>query len=140
MLRKCQERDTQRQVTLLIEPDLHAHGDALLLNAVLQNLLGNAWKFTSKRDAASITFGCQTSGNAERVFYVQDNGAGFDMATAHKLFTTFERLHAPVDFAGTGVGLSIVKRVVERHGGRVWADGRVDEGATFFFTLAAADP
>lgn len=139
VLRKCQERDTQRQVTLLIEPDLHAHGDALLLNAVLQNLLGNAWKFTSKRDAASITFGCQTSGGAERVFYVQDNGAGFDMATAHKLFTTFERLHAPVDFAGTGVGLSIVKRVVERHGGHVWADGRVDEGATFFFTLAATD-
>ena len=140
VLHKCQERDAQRQVTLRIEPGLHAHGDALLLNAVLQNLLGNAWKFTSKRDAASITFGCQTSGNAERVFYVQDNGAGFDMATAHKLFTTFERLHAPVDFAGTGVGLSIVKRVVERHGGRVWADGRVDEGATFFFTLAAADP
>ena len=139
VLQKCQERDAQRQLTLRIEPGLNAHGDALLLNAVLQNLLGNAWKFTSKRDAASITFGCQTSGTAERVFYVQDNGAGFDMATAHKLFTTFERLHSPVDFAGTGVGLSIVKRVVERHGGRVWADGRVDEGATFFFTLAAAE-
>ena len=139
VLQKCQERDPQRQVTLLIEPDLHTQGDALLLNAVLHNLLDNAWKFTSKRDAARITFGCQRQDRAALVFFVKDNGAGFDMSAANKLFTTFERLHAPVDFAGTGVGLSIVKRVVERHGGRVWAESRVDEGATFFFTLAAAD-
>ena len=140
VLQKCQERDAQRQVTLHIQRGLHAHGDALLLNAVLQNLLGNAWKFTSKRNVATIAFGCHTTDIAEPVFFVRDNGAGFDMASAHKLFTTFERLHAPIDFAGTGVGLSIVKRVVERHGGRVWAESQVDEGATFFFTLPAPVP
>ena len=139
VLQKCQERDTQRLVTLQIEPGLHAQGDPLLLNTVLQNLLGNAWKFTGKRDVAIITFGCETQGPLGPVFFVKDNGAGFDMAAAHKLFSTFERLHTPVDFAGTGVGLSIVKRVVERHGGRVWAESRLGEGATFFFTLGAVD-
>ena len=139
VLQKLQEHDAQRQLMLNVEPGLKGRGDPMLLSTVLQNLLGNAWKFTSKQDAAIITFGCQTSESQERVFFVQDNGAGFDMAAAHKLFTTFERLHAPVDFAGTGVGLSIVKRAVERHGGRVWAESRVGEGATFFFTLPADD-
>ena len=139
VLQKLQEHDAQRQLMLNVEPGLKGRGDPMLLSTVLQNLLGNAWKFTRKQDAAIITFGCQTSESQERVFFVQDNGAGFDMAAAHKLFTTFERLHAPVDFAGTGVGLSIVKRAVERHGGRVWAESRVGEGATFFFTLPADD-
>ena len=138
VLQRCQERDPLRHATLHIEPALHAQGDAMLLNTVLQNLLGNAWKFTSKRDTAHITFGCQPDSSGEQVFFVRDNGAGFDMAAARKLFSTFERLHTPVDFAGTGVGLSIVKRVVERHGGRVWADSQVEQGATFFFTLAPA--
>lgn len=135
VLHKCQERDPQRAVTLLIEPGLHAEGDPMLLSAVLNNLLENAWKFTSKADAACIAFGCQTASDAERVFFVKDNGAGFDMAAANRLFSTFERLHAATDFAGTGVGLSIVKRVIERHGGRVWAYSEVGEGATFFFAL-----
>ncbi len=134
-LQKCQERDPQRAVTLLIEPGVHAQGDPMLLNAVLNNLLENAWKFTSKTDAACIAFGCQTPNHPERVFFVKDNGAGFDMAAANRLFSTFERLHAASDFAGTGVGLSIVKRVIERHGGRVWAYSEVGDGATFFFTL-----
>lgn len=140
LLHKCQERDPQRHATLQVEAGLHAQGDPLLLNTVLQNLLENAWKFTSKRELAQITFGCRLMAQGEPVFFVHDNGAGFDMAAANKLFTTFERLHTPKDFAGTGVGLSIVKRVVERHGGRVWAESQVDAGATFFFTLPAAGP
>ena len=135
VLHKCQERDPQRAVTLLIEPGVHATGDPMLLNAVLYNLLENAWKFTSKADAACIAFGCQTPNHPEQVYFVKDNGAGFDMSAANRLFSAFERLHATADFAGTGVGLSIVKRVVERHGGRVWAYSEVGEGATFFFTL-----
>lgn len=129
------EREPQRQVQVMIQDGLHTRGDRLLLTAVLQNLLGNAWKFTGRCDAAVIDFGCQISPQGARVYFVRDNGAGFDMAFANKLFGTFERLHSAADFSGTGIGLAIVHRVIERHGGRVWAESKVNEGAQFFFTL-----
>ncbi len=129
------EREPQRQVECHIEDGLYAHGDPRLLNAVLQNLLGNAWKFSARQPEAHITLGRQTGSGGEEVFFVRDNGAGFDMAFAHKLFGTFERLHSPGDFPGTGIGLATVKRVIERHGGRVWAEGKTGEGATFYFSF-----
>jgi light-regulated signal transduction histidine kinase (bacteriophytochrome) len=101
-------------------------------------LLGNAWKFTARQEQAHIEIGSHAgTGDAigETVYFIQDNGAGFDMAHAEKLFGTFERLHAPADFSGTGIGLATVKRVIERHAGRVWAQGKEGEGATFYFTL-----
>jgi PAS domain S-box-containing protein len=129
------EREPQREVAFHIDAGLSAHGDPRLLTAVLQNLLGNAWKFSARQPLAHITLGRQTGSSGEEVFFVRDNGAGFDMAFAHKLFGTFERLHSPGDFPGTGIGLATVKRVIERHGGRVWAEGKTDEGATFYFSL-----
>jgi light-regulated signal transduction histidine kinase (bacteriophytochrome) len=109
-------------------------GDPRLLRVLLENLLGNAWKFTSKHPCAHITFGV-----AERedqpVYFVCDDGVGFDMAYSKKLFGAFQRLHAISEFDGTGIGLATVKRIVQRHGGQVWAEGAVDQGATFSFTL-----
>jgi len=133
------EREPQRQVSFHIDDGLYAHGDPRLLAAVLQNLLGNAWKFSARQPVARISFGRQTGGGGEGVFFVRDNGAGFDMAFAHKLFGTFERLHSPGDFPGTGIGLATVKRVIERHGGRVWAEGKTGEGASFYFAFGPAD-
>jgi PAS domain S-box-containing protein len=129
------EREPQRQVDFHVEDGLYAHGDPRLLNAVLQNLIGNAWKFSARQPVAHITLGRQGDSSGEDVFFVRDNGAGFDMAFAHKLFGTFERLHSPGDFPGTGIGLATVKRVIERHGGRVWAESKTGEGATFYFTF-----
>ncbi len=129
------EREPQRQVVFHAEDGLFAHGDPRLLHAVLQNLLGNAWKFSVRQPVARITLGRETGSGGEDVFFVRDNGAGFDMAFAHKLFGTFERLHSPGDFPGTGIGLATVKRVIERHGGRVWAQSKTGEGATFYFTF-----
>ena len=111
-----------------------------LLTAVLQNLLGNAWKFSARQEVARIEVGCQPAADGEAVFFVRDNGAGFDMAFAHKLFGTFERLHSPGDFPGTGIGLATVKRVIDRHGGRIWAESKPGEGATFYFTLKPSTP
>ncbi|MDB5931354.1 MAG: sensor signal transduction histidine kinase, partial [Polaromonas sp.] len=115
-----------------------ARGDARLLAAVMQNLLGNAWKFTGRQEHARIDIGSH-AGAVDTVdttvFFVKDNGAGFDMAHADKLFGTFERLHSLADFAGTGIGLATVKRIIERHAGRVWAEGQENEGACFYFTL-----
>ena len=136
---ECREREPERQVTLHIQPGLTVHGDATLLLLVMQNLLSNAWKYTSKQTTARIEFGTQPTAGGETAYFVRDNGAGFDMAHADKLYGAFQRLHAPSDFAGTGVGLANVKRVVERHGGRVWAEGRLNEGATFFFTINNPD-
>ncbi|MEO5607137.1 MAG: PAS domain S-box protein, partial [Polaromonas sp.] len=130
------ECEPQRLAKVHVQEALRAHGDSRLLLSVLQNLLGNAWKFTAKTPLARIEVGTVTSAGGELAFFVRDNGAGFDAAFAHKLFGTFERLHSPGDFAGTGIGLATVKRVVERHGGRVWAQGSVNEGATFYFTLS----
>ena len=123
-----------RKVDFVIADGLAAEGDARLLRVVLDNLLGNAWKFTAKRNDARIEFG--TSGaNGSREFFVRDNGAGFDMAYVHKLFGAFQRLHGNGEFAGTGVGLATVQRIIHRHGGRIAAEGAVDKGATFRFTL-----
>ncbi len=129
-------RSTQpeRQVDIVLEPGLIVHGDARLLRVALENLLGNAWKFTSKRPVGRVELG-STVIEGERACFVRDNGAGFDMAYAHKLFGAFQRLHSVVEFEGTGIGLATVQRVIHRHGGRIWAEGQVDVGATFYFTL-----
>ncbi len=119
---------------LSIEEGVHVNGDPLLLQIVFENLLGNAWKFTSKRADPSIEFGSQQVGQEVR-YFVRDNGAGFNMKYAEKLFGPFQRLHSDSEFQGTGVGLATVKRIVNRHGGRVWAEAEVDKGATIFFTL-----
>ncbi len=113
-------------------------GDARLLRAVLQNLLENAWKFTQGRHPAQITFGCQEGGRSRadmKVFFVRDNGAGFDMKYAGKLFTPFQRLHSEEEFAGTGIGLATVQRIIRRHGGDIWVESAPEQGATFFFSL-----
>ena len=108
-----------------------------LMQIVLQNLLRNAWKFTGRCDSPRIEFGCKHPGNVT-IFYVRDNGAGFDPRLADRLFKPFQRLHASSDFPGTGIGLATVRRIVRRHGGEVWAEGEVDKGATFYFTLEPA--
>lgn len=135
ILERCQARDPDREVQVAIEDGLQAHGDARLLRAVMDNLLGNAWKFSSRRPQAMISVG-QTED--EHTFYVRDNGAGFDMAYADKLFGTFQRLHGVAEFPGTGIGLATVSRIILRHGGAIWADASPGEGATFFFTLPRA--
>lgn len=130
-------REPQRQAQVHIHDGLSAQGDPRLLSAVVQNLLANAWKFTSRQTQARIEVGSAPDADGNPIFYVTDNGAGFDMAFAHKLFGIFERLHSPGDFPGTGIGLAVVKRVIERHGGRVWAQSKPNEGASFYFSLAA---
>jgi PAS domain S-box-containing protein len=130
-LRQGQPRDG---VTVEIQPGLVATGDPPLLQAMLGNLLGNAWKFTGKTAQGRIEFG-STTAEGERAFFVRDNGAGFDMAYANKLFGAFQRLHSAQEFAGTGIGLATVQRIVHRHGGRIWAQAAKNQGATFFFTL-----
>jgi signal transduction histidine kinase len=123
-----------RDVAVDIEDGLEATADPRLTRQVLENLLGNAWKFTSKQPAARVEVGART-GPDGRVFVVRDNGAGFDPAYADRLFGVFQRLHAMNDFPGTGVGLAIVDRIVKRHGGRIWAEAAVGKGASFYFTL-----
>jgi signal transduction histidine kinase len=132
--RELRESAPQRVGDWVIQRNLSAVGDPALLRAVLVNLVGNSWKFTARRARPRIEIG--RIGRAEGdVFFVRDNGAGFDSSRADKLFAPFQRFHAQEDFAGTGVGLATVQRIVSRHGGRIWVDSRVDEGATFFFTL-----
>jgi signal transduction histidine kinase len=125
-----------RTVEFAISPGVSANGDERLLRLVIDNLLRNAWKFTRKKPEGRIEFG-RANGDASP-FFVRDNGVGFDMAYAAKLFGVFQRLHSAAEFAGTGVGLAIVQRIVNRHGGRVWADAKVNLGATFYFTLPSA--
>ncbi|HEY0349937.1 MAG TPA: PAS domain S-box protein, partial [Pyrinomonadaceae bacterium] len=124
----------KRNVAIEIKEGLKARGDKRLLRVMLTNLLGNAWKFTSHRDQAEVSLG-QTRQNGESFYFVRDNGAGFDMTYANKLFGAFQRLHTAGEFEGTGIGLATVQRIITRHGGRVWAEGTVNEGATFYFTL-----
>ena len=131
-----QERMPDRVVRLQIEPGLVAQGDPRLLRQVLDNLLSNAWKFSAAQACTEITFGHELSAEGETVYFVRDNGAGFEMAFADKLFGVFERLHTQLEFTGTGVGLATVQRIVVRHGGRVWAESSLGDGATFYFTLA----
>jgi signal transduction histidine kinase len=122
-----------RAVIVDVADGLLARGDRHLLNVALTNLIGNAWKFTSRREEARVEVGRHPG--KEPTFFVRDNGAGFDMAYADKLFAPFQRLHSRSEFEGTGVGLATVQRVIARHGGRIWADAGVGRGATFFFTL-----
>jgi light-regulated signal transduction histidine kinase (bacteriophytochrome) len=132
---ELKESDPARNVEFDIPPTADARGDKRLLTILLENLLGNAWKFTSKHESARIEFGVTTQDGAQ-VYFVRDDGAGFDMAYVDNLFAPFQRLHRAADFPGTGVGLATVGRIVEHHGGRVWAEGAVEQGATFYFTLA----
>lgn len=129
------ESDPERTTRIDIAEGLVARGDAMLVNMVLQNLIGNAWKYTSRNSDAVISIGRTQVGGAE-AFFVKDTGVGFDMAFKDKLFRVFERLHGE-EFEGTGIGLAMVKRIIEMHGGKIWAEGAVDKGATFYFTLAA---
>jgi signal transduction histidine kinase len=135
ILSELAQGEPERKVAISIQSGLVAEGDPKLLRIMLGNLIGNAWKFTSFETSPLIEFGIQPSKNGERVFYVRDNGAGFDMAHAELLFTPFQRLHREAEFPGTGVGLATVQRVVRRHGGKVWAQSEVSRGATFFFTV-----
>ena len=123
-----------RSLESLIEPNLIAMGDPKLIHIALENLIGNAWKFTGKRPDAKIEFG-KTTHEGTPAYFVRDNGVGFDMAYAKKLFIAFQRLHSAAEFPGTGVGLATVQRVIHRHGGRIWAKSQVGEGTTFYFTL-----
>ncbi|HBB16477.1 MAG TPA: hypothetical protein DCZ97_05535 [Syntrophus sp. (in: bacteria)] len=125
-----------RRITLKIAKMPPSRGDRGLIKQALINLLSNAVKFTGKREEALVEAGCDTN-NGEIVYYIRDNGVGFDMQYYGKLFGVFQRLHSVGDFDGTGVGLAIVQRIINRHGGKVWAEAKVDEGATFYFTLPA---
>ena len=127
-------QDPERQVTCTIAAGVTCTADPLLICAVMENLLGNAWKYTGKEEAARIEFGV-TEVEGKPAFFVRDNGVGFDMKEAHKLFDAFQRLHSRSEFEGTGIGLTTAQRIIQRHGGRVWAEGEVGKGATFFFTL-----
>jgi GAF domain-containing protein len=125
-----------RKVACSVQPGLEAQGDGRLLGILMENLLANAWKFTRRTPDAAIMFGRQGS-NGGPIYFVKDNGAGLDMAYASKLFQPFQRLHRPSEFEGTGIGLATVKRIIERHGGRVWMEGRPGAGATVYFTLGS---
>ncbi|MBI4339842.1 MAG: HAMP domain-containing protein [Chloroflexi bacterium] len=133
---ELQQTQPQRTVDFAIADGMAATGDKGLLQVALENLLGNAWKFTSQRPSALIEFG-STLQDGRQVFFVKDNGAGFNTAYAGKLFSPFQRLHSPGEFPGTGVGLATVQRIMHRHGGRVWAEAEEEKGATFYFTLPA---
>ncbi|HJV67359.1 MAG TPA: response regulator [Geomonas sp.] len=132
-------REPQRRIGFRIPPGVAAEGDPDLLRVVLDNLLGNACKYTGKKEEALIEFGVDEKGG-ESAYFVRDNGAGFDMAYAHKLFGAFQRLHTDAEFSGLGIGLATVQRVIQRHGGRVWAVGEPGRGATFYFTVPPAPP
>lgn len=131
----CRERQPGQAVQVEIESDLVVQADPTLLQAVLDNLLGNEWKFSSRQEQAKIEFRCEKIDGLARVFSVSDNGVGFDMAHADKLFTAFQSLHSPSDFPSVGVGLATVRKVIELHGGTIWAKAALGQGATFYFTL-----
>jgi light-regulated signal transduction histidine kinase (bacteriophytochrome) len=135
---ELRNQEANRVVQCTIQPGLIVWGDARLLRIVLDNLLGNAWKFTSKQPEAQIEFGMQMQDD-ETVYFVRDNGAGFDMAYAEKLFGAFQRLHDTNEFSGTGIGLATAQRIIHKHGGRIWAESKVEQGAIFYFTLEARE-
>ena len=140
IVRDLQGQDPGRRVRFTVQQPAWVLGDRALIRMVLYDLLANAWKFTAGRDYASIEFGTRPTAEAGVCCYVRDDGAGFDPADVHKLFLPFQRLHTTGEFAGTGAGLASVRKIVERHGGRVWAQGAVGRGATFSFTLRAVPP
>ena len=130
-----QRTQPERQAQITIDKDMIVRGDTRLLNVVLTNLLGNAWKFTEGKQDAEIRLG-KMERDGKKIYFVRDNGAGFDMAYAHKLFGAFQRLHSDSEFKGSGIGLATVQRIIRRHGGQVWAEGEVGQGAGFYFTLS----
>jgi light-regulated signal transduction histidine kinase (bacteriophytochrome) len=130
--------EPEREARVRVQPGLRAWADPGLTRVVLENLLSNAWKYSGKESCARIEFGEMESAG-ERAFYVRDNGVGFDMRHAEHLFAPFQRLHRAAEFEGTGVGLATVQRIVRRHQGGIWAEAKPKKGATFYFTLGAAD-
>jgi signal transduction histidine kinase len=132
---ELQQAQPEREVKLTIASGLRAEGDPRLLRIALENLLGNAWKFSHDRKPALIEIGMQPQPDSTSAFFVRDNGVGFEMVYADKLFTAFQRLHDTREFPGTGIGLATVQRVIHKHGGKVWAEGEVEKGATFYFSL-----
>ncbi|MBA3759692.1 MAG: response regulator [Gemmatimonadales bacterium] len=139
ILSRLQESEPARKVEVKVRPGVVVSGDGQLLRIALENLLENSWKFTSKLGEARIEFGV-TQASGEPTYFVRDNGAGFDMTYADRLFGPFQRLHPQNEFAGSGIGLATVQRIIHRHGGRVWAEGLVGQGATFQFTLGRVRP
>jgi signal transduction histidine kinase len=134
IITETQQNDPDRKISIHISPEVIAYADKRLIKVALENLISNAWKYTMRATDPKIFFG-MTDKNGQKAYYLQDNGAGFDMTYADKLFSPFQRLHSAKEFDGTGVGLATVQRVIHRHGGEVWADATVDKGATFYFTL-----
>jgi light-regulated signal transduction histidine kinase (bacteriophytochrome) len=132
-----ERRDPSRRVEFRIRPSVVVDADGRLMRVLLTNLVENAWKFTSKTEGATIELGAEDQGD-ERVVFVRDNGAGFDMTYASKLFHPFQRLHGDAEFPGTGIGLATVRRILERHGGRVWAESGIGRGTTLYFALRPA--
>lgn len=137
IVQDMRQKEPSRNVEVAIQPNMAVHGDRRLVGDLFQNLIGNAWKFTSKTEHARIEIG-QSSGSWLATLYIRDNGAGFDMAYEQKLFKPFQRLHGSAEFDGSGVGLATVARIIDRHGGRIWAEGKPNAGAVFYFTLPTA--
>jgi len=138
ILRQQQGSMDHRRVEVRLDELPECQGDESLLEHVFTNLIGNAIKYTQRLDVARIDIGCQPNDQGELVYYIKDNGAGFDMRYVDKLFGVFQRLHRAEEFEGTGVGLALAQRIIKRHGGRIWADAAVGKGATFFFTLSGS--
>jgi len=134
VLQELQRQQSERQLTIQVTDLPDCMGDESLLKQVFVNLLSNAFKYTRRKENASVEVGCRQE-DGEMLYFVRDNGAGFDMQQAQKLFGVFQRLHRSDEFEGTGVGLSIAHRIIQRHGGRIWAEAEVDKGAIFYFTL-----
>jgi len=131
--------EPRRQCVIIVQPRMIAQADPLLVRVLLQNLIGNAWKYSSRREDAHIEFRCTGQG-ADRVYCIEDNGAGFDLRYADRLFGVFQRLHSESEFPGTGVGLATVARIIRRHQGRIWAESAIDQGSRFYFTLGPDTP
>jgi light-regulated signal transduction histidine kinase (bacteriophytochrome) len=138
-LESLMQSEPGRNVEVVIAPGVTVFGDECLLKILMTNLINNAWKYSSRNDRSLIEFGVMTDG-PEPVYFVRDNGTGFDMKDAGKLFRVFTRLHDPTQFSGSGIGLATVHRIIIRHGGRIWAVGEAGRGAAFFFTLAPDVP
>jgi signal transduction histidine kinase len=139
IIEELKETAPARKASFRCAADMHVNGDRNLLRLVMENLMGNAWKYTSKVEESFIEFNTLTSGGAQ-IFFIRDNGVGFDMKYADKLFGAFQRLHSDAEFEGTGIGLATVQRIIHRHGGKVWGEGMVGNGATFYFTLPQSGP